>query len=119
MYVHIYMYIYYTYVRRYGPLTILKGLRKKLYFVVLSRRATSFYAIFHLGSLFTLFTCFLRVNEEIIPRYTVQEEDQFLYFTQVHCSHVLHGIILQEVKGLIILWFTVLEEGQFLCTISG
>ena len=49
------------------------------------------------------------VKEEIILRYTVQEEDM-QYFTQVHCSHYLHGCglhynvlsglsVKQEVKG--------------------
>ena len=40
-------------------------------------------------------------NEEIILRYTVQEEDT-QYFTQVHCSHymVMGCNIIQEVKGL-------------------
>ena len=80
--------------------TILKGLTKKLYLVILSRRKTSFYAIFHSGSLFLAFpwhynTRSKRFSEEIIycPR------GKYAIF---HSGSLLHGygIIIQEVKGL-------------------
>ena len=54
--------------------------------VILSRRKTSFYAIFYCFLLFHGYnTISKRFNEEIILHYTVQEEDM-QYFTQVHCS---------------------------------
>ena len=50
-----------------------------------------------------------RFNEEIILRYTVQEEDA-QYFTQVHCSHYFtlqYNTRSKKVKEEIILCFTV------------
>ena len=46
------------------------------------------------------------------------EASFYAYFTQVHCSliacfYVVMGCII--IKRLIILWFTVQEEDQFLC----
>ena len=53
--------------------------------VILSRRKTNFYAIFHSGYGLHFNTKSKRFNEEIILRNTVQEED----------AHILHGYGLQ------------------------
>ena len=82
---------------------ILKGLTK---LVILSRRKTSFSAIFHSGSLFHGYgldyntrTVTKRFNEEIITprgRYTIFHSDSL--FTLYHM--VMGCIIIQKVKGL-------------------
>ena len=73
-----------------------KGLMKKLYFVILSRRKThniSFGFIVHIilhGYGLHYYTRSKRVNKEIILCFTVQEEDQFLYkISGSLCSHCL------------------------------
>ena len=80
----------------------MKGLMKKLY-VILSRRKTCFYAIYHSGLFFTWLWAALRnrrVNKEIIFCFTVQEEDQFLckisysLFTSFACFYVVMACIL-------------------------
>ena len=65
----------------------------------------------------------IRVNEEIIPCYIVEEEDQFLRNISLGfiCLPVFKWLLLRSkrVKEEIILWFTVQEEDQFLYKISG
>ena len=82
----------------YNGLTILT---EKL----LSRRANSFYSIFHSGSLFTLFTCFYNTRKDLTK--SVQEEDQFLCILNPklwYSKYYLHGYglyyDLQGVKWL-------------------
>ena len=87
-----------------------KGLTKKLYLLILSRRKTSFYAIFIVYNGYGLHynTRSKRVNEEIVLRFTVHEEDQFLCKLSgslflLHCCglhyNLLSGLSVKRVNN--------------------
>ena len=81
--------------------------------VMLSRRKTNFYAIYLIVPCFSMVLDCIKIqevfNEEIILRYTLQEEDM-QYFTLVHCSHYftwLWATRSKRVNEEIMLCFTV------------
>ena len=76
-----------------------KRVNEEIYLVILSRRKTSSYAIFHIG----YNTKSKGVNEEIILCFTVHEEDQFLckisgsFFASFTCFYMVVACIIMNI----------------------